>query len=75
MAKIDSAQFAVSVIPHTQAQTNLLFKKSGDTVNIENDIIGKYVQKFLRQNDFHSNFSSEKSDEKLTEEFLRKNNF
>lgn len=75
VAKIDSAQFAVSVIPHTQSQTNLLFKKSGDTVNIENDMIGKYVQKFLRQNDFHSNFSSEKSDEKITEEFLRKNNF
>lgn len=75
VAKIDSAQFAVSVIPHTQTQTNLLFKKSGDTVNIENDIIGKYVQKFLRQDDFRSNFSLQKNDEKITEDFLRKNNF
>lgn len=75
VAKIDSTQFAVSVIPHTQSQTNLLFKKSGDTMNIENDIIGKYVQKFLGKNDFLSNFSSQKSYEKITEEFLRKNNF
>ena len=75
VAKIDSTQFAVSVIPHTQTHTNLLFKKLCDTVNIENDIIGKYVQKFLGKNDFDANASSQKSDEKITEDFLRKNNF
>lgn len=75
VAKVDSAQFAVSVIPHTQAQTNLLFKKSGDIVNIENDIIGKYVQKLFGQNDFFSDDLRQKNEEKITEDFLRKNNF
>lgn len=75
VAKVDSAQFAVSVIPHTQTQTNLLFKKIGDIVNIENDIIGKYVQKFFGQGDFSSINLRKKSEEKITEDFLRKNNF
>lgn len=75
VAKINSAQFAVSVIPHTQTQTNLLFKKIGDIVNIENDIIGKYVQKFFGQGDFSSINLRKKSEEKITEDFLRKNNF
>ncbi len=75
VAKVDSAQFAVSVIPHTQAQTNLLFKKSGDIVNIENDIIGKYIQKLFGQNDFSSDDLRQKNEEKITEDFLRKNNF
>ena len=39
--------FKVSVIPHTQAATTLLNKNIGDTVNIETDIIGKYIEKFL----------------------------
>ncbi len=73
VAKTDSTQFAVSVIPHTQTQTNLLLKKTGDIVNIENDIIGKYVQKFFEQND--SSDLPQKNAGKITEDFLRKNNF
>ena len=75
VAKVDSTQFAVSVIPHTRVHTNLLFKKSGDIVNIENDIIGKYVQKLFGQNDFSPNKLRQKSEEKITEDFLLKNNF
>lgn len=75
VANSDSTQFAVSVIPHTQTQTNLFSKKPGDTVNIENDIIGKYVQKFFGKGDFCSDVSPRNSDEKITEEFLRRNNF
>lgn len=40
--------FTVSVIPHTAAVTTLGFKGPGDTVNLEADLIGKYVEKFLR---------------------------
>ena len=40
--------FSVSLIPHTAAMTTLGFKKTGDTVNLETDIIGKYVEQFLR---------------------------
>ena len=39
--------FTVSIIPHTQDVTTLLSKKAGDTVNIETDMIGKYVAKMV----------------------------
>lgn len=38
--------FTVSIIPHTAAVTTLGFKKPGDTVNLEADLIGKYVARF-----------------------------
>ena len=40
--------FAVSLVQYTQEHTNLLRKKPGDSVNIETDIIGRYVENFLR---------------------------
>jgi len=39
--------FAVSVIPHTGQETTLLQKKAGDHVNLETDIIGKYIKKLM----------------------------
>lgn len=39
--------FEVSVIPHTTEQTILCKKRVGDKVNLENDIIGKYIEKFV----------------------------
>ena len=42
--------FSVSVIPHTGSETTLLDKKRGDKVNLENDVIAKYVQKLLGAN-------------------------
>jgi len=39
--------FSVSIIPHTAKSTILPDKKIGDSVNIENDVIGKYVEKFM----------------------------
>lgn len=39
--------FSVSVIPHTSANTILSAKRVGDIVNLENDIIGKYVEKLM----------------------------
>lgn len=39
--------FTVSLIPHTAAMTTLGFKKPGDTVNLESDIIGRYVEKLM----------------------------
>ncbi len=47
VAKITDSYFAVSVIPHTGEETTLLSKKAGDAVNLENDIIGKYVKKLM----------------------------
>lgn len=47
VAAVGDADFQVSVIPHTGEETTLLKKKPGDLVNLENDIVGKYVEKLL----------------------------
>lgn len=46
VAYVDEAVFKVSVIPHTQEETTLLGKRVGAVVNLENDLIAKYVEKF-----------------------------
>ena len=52
VARVDDHSFAVSLIPHTQAATTLHQARVGDRVNLENDIIAKYVEKLLgKQND------------------------
>jgi len=43
----DQDWFTVSLIPHSAAMTTLGFKKKGDVVNLEADVIGKYVEKLL----------------------------
>lgn len=43
--------FTVAVIPFTLRRTNLRARRVGDNVNIETDIIGKYVYKFMKQRD------------------------
>ena len=47
VAKVEADSFSVSVIPHTGSATTLLEKKVGDKVNLENDVIGKYVERLL----------------------------
>lgn len=47
VAKVSESDFSVSIIPHTAKETTLLNKKSGDIVNLENDIIGKYVERLI----------------------------
>ena len=44
ITEVDSTSFSVSIIEHTQGETTLTTKEIGDTVNLENDIIGKYVR-------------------------------
>jgi riboflavin synthase len=47
VARVTSTDFAISAIPHTVAITVLGDRKVGDIVNLETDIIGKYVEKLL----------------------------
>lgn len=47
VAAVSDTDFKVSVIPHTAKETTLITKKIGDKVNLENDIVGKYVKKLL----------------------------
>lgn len=58
--------FKVSIIPHTLSETALYIKKSGDIVNLENDCIGKYVEKLLKP------YGKSGS---ITREFLLENGF
>lgn len=44
---VDERSFTVSLIPHTAKMTTLGWKKPGDRVNIETDIVGKYVERLL----------------------------
>ena len=47
VAAVSEKDFSVSVIPHTASETTLGEKRTGDTVNLETDLIGKYVERFL----------------------------
>ena len=47
VAKVGATDFSVSVIPHTGEETTLLRKKVGSPINIENDVVGKYVERLL----------------------------
>ena len=47
VARVDDTSFAISAIPHTVAVTVLSQRRPGDLVNLETDIIGKYVEKLL----------------------------
>lgn len=44
----DDNGFSVSLIPHSAAHTTLGFKQSGDSVNLESDIVGRYVEQLLQ---------------------------
>ena len=71
IAYVDDGCFKVSVIPHTGEETILLKKKPGDTVNLECDLIGKYVEKLL----FGKAEETQKSSGGITEAFLAENGF
>ncbi|WP_294750774.1 riboflavin synthase [uncultured Ruminococcus sp.] len=68
VAKVTETSFSVSIIPHTAAQTILGTKKTGDMVNLENDIIGKYVEKLMKP-------AEAAPQSGITMEFLAKNGF
>ena len=73
VARVWTDSFSVSVIPHTQQQTILKERTIGDIVNLETDIIGKYVEKLMQPA-----AEQEKSQEKkssITKEFLMKYGF
>lgn len=70
VAAVGESDFKVSVIPHTGEETTLLKKKAGNTINIENDIIGKYVDRLLNFKD-----SSPSDGSGITMDFLRKYDF
>ena len=65
VASIENNIFSVAIIPHTLEKTTLKNLKAGDLVNIETDILGRYVEKFL----------SVKNNSNITMDFLAENGF
>jgi len=57
----EPGSFTVSLVPHTQANITLIHKRTGETVNLETDIIGKYVERFIlaRQGSITEGFLAE----------------
>jgi riboflavin synthase len=49
VASINESSFTIAVIPHTLEMTTLNLKRTGDRVNLETDVIGKYIEKFLNE--------------------------
>lgn len=71
VAYVDEEVFKVSVIPHTLDNTILPYKKVNSKVNLECDLVGKYVEKLFGRKDEKE--ETEKSN--ITMEFLRNNGF
>ena len=65
----DETSFRVSIIPHTIKETNLGSKKIGSLVNLENDIVGKYIEQFLLKKE------PENPPSQLTVDFLKNAGF
>ncbi len=70
VARVTGDDFSVSVIPHTQGQTTLADRKPGDIVNLECDVIGKYVEKLCMPGN-----GVTKQDSRISEHFLIENGF
>lgn len=66
VAEISGNIFKTAVIPHTMANTTFRLMKKGDSVNIETDILGRYVEKFLSVNNNNNT---------INENFLIENGF
>lgn len=69
VARVNEKTFQVSIIPHTKENTILKDKVVGDVVNLETDIIGKYVEKLCKPE------NSGKRENKITMDFLAENGF
>lgn len=79
VARVSQGDFSISAIPHTVSETILKYKREGDIVNLETDIIGKYVEKFIcgmnADNDGRISSVHRTKDNKITEDFLAKYGF
>ncbi len=84
VTEADDSGFGVSLIPHTAKMTTLGYKSAGDAVNLETDILARYVEKMLGTDKKGNGFAgrhkpgaggNKNSEPELTEEFLLKHGF
>ena len=69
------SQFTVAVIPLTYAETNLRYLVPGSLVNLEGDILGKYVEKFLYSGKPNPNSGDDSSSAEITPAFLAEHGY
>lgn len=72
VASVDDTSFTVSLIPHTMASTTMGMMRTGSPVNVEVDMLARYVERML---DFGREQGAEPEKKDITEEFLRKYGF
>ena len=76
VVSVQEDQFIISAIPHTVDITILKYRKLGDKVNLEVDIVGKYIERFLSDNlKTDNSFVEDRKSTTITREFLHKYNF
>ena len=76
VAYVDDKCFKVSIIPHTKSETILQYKSAGDIVNLECDIIGKYVERLMTfKEDSESGNQSSSKGSNVTLELLARCGF
>ena len=75
VARVSAADFTVSLIPHTREITNLREKRMSSRLNIETDILGKYVEKLFPEARTKGESDAPKSAGGLTMDFLRQQGF
>lgn len=69
VAYVDDSCFKVSIIPHTGEETTLLSRSAGYVVNLETDIVGKYVEKLMKPS------QPEQPSSRISMDFLAGNGF
>lgn len=74
IAKLTEDTLSVSMIPHTIKNTNFGYKKPGDLINLENDMVGKYIDKLIHFKEEPQD-NNEKKSSGLTMEMLRNAGF
>lgn len=73
VAHVDERDFKVSIIPHTKDSTTLLKKKLGAIVNLECDMVGKYIEKLMRAERQTTYYGAE--DGRIDMKMLKENGF
>ena len=73
IAKLTEDTLSVSMIPHTIQNTNFGYKKPGDLINLENDMVGKYIDKLIHFTEDEE--KNKKTSGTLTMEMLRNAGF
>lgn len=71
VAYVDNQIFKVCIIPHTAEETILLQKRENELVNLECDVLGKYIEKFLK----FKGVEERQENNSISQEFLKNNGF